>query len=382
MNHDLMLTNARIVLEDRIVEGALRVEDGRIAAIEEGRAMVRGSDDFDGDILIPGLIDLHTDALESHLQPRRGVHWDGVAAAVAHDAVTVAAGITTVFDALCVGQVAGRSGHEESLDGMLEGILEARSLGILRADHLVHLRCEVTDPAVAGLLERRIAHPLVRLVSVMDHAPGHRQMKDAEHLRDTWMIGANGMSPEEADREIDALIERSRNVAPVMREKIVAMAHGRGIAVASHDDETAEHVEMAADLGIDIAEFPTTAEAARVAHGRGIAVLMGGPNLVRGGSHSGNVAAGELAREGVLDALMSDYIMSSMLMGAFKLAGPDFGWELPRAVATVTAKPARVAGLKDRGRIAPGQRADMVQVRLAGGRPIVRGVWREGARIY
>ena len=382
MNHDLMLTNARIVLEDRVVEGALRIEDGRIAGIEEGRAAVTGSDDLGGDLLIPGLIDLHTDALESHLQPRRGVHWDGVAAAVAHDAVTVAAGITTVFDALCVGQVAGRSGHEEALDGMLEGIEEARALGILRADHLVHLRCEVTDPRVAGLLETRIAHPLVRLVSVMDHAPGHRQMKDAVHLRDTWMIGANGMSPEQADREIDALMERSRTVAPVMREKVVAMAHGRDIAVASHDDETPEHVEMAADLGIDIAEFPTTVEAARVAHARGIAVLMGGPNLVRGGSHSGNVAAGELARAGVLDALMSDYIMSSMLMGAFTLSGDDFGWDLPRAIATVTANPARVAGLKDRGAIRPGLRADLVHVRLAHGRPIVRGVWREGARIY
>ncbi len=382
MNHDLMLTNARIVLEDRVIDGAVRIEDGRIAGIEEGRAPVTGNDDLGGDLLIPGLIDLHTDALENHLQPRRGVHWDGVAAAVAHDAVTVAAGITTVFDALCVGQVAGRAGHEESLDGMLDGIEEARALGVLRADHLVHLRCEVTDPQVAGMLEQRIAHPLVRLVSVMDHAPGHRQMKDATHLRDTWMIGANGMSPEQADREIDALIERSRNVAPAMREKVVAMAHGRDIAVASHDDETAEHVDMAADLGIDIAEFPTTVEAARAAHARGIAVLMGGPNLVRGGSHSGNVAAGELARAGVLDALMSDYIMSSMLMGAFTLTGEEFGWDLPRAIATVTANPARVAGLKDRGTIAAGQRADLVQVRLAGGRPIVHAVWREGARIY
>ena len=382
MNHDLMLTNARIVLEDRVVEGALRIEDGRIAGIDEGRTMVRGGDDLEGDLLLPGLIDLHTDALESHLQPRRGVHWDGVAAAVAHDAVTVAAGITTVFDALCVGQVAGRAAHEESLDGMLGGLMEARSLGLLRADHLVHLRCEVTDPEVARLLETRIAHPLVRLVSVMDHAPGHRQMKDATMLRDTWMIGANGMSPDEADREIDALIERSRSVAPAMREKVVAMAHLREIAVASHDDETVEHIELAADLGIDIAEFPTTAEAARVAHTRGIAVLMGGPNLVRGGSHSGNVAAGELARAGVLDALMSDYIMSSMLMGAFTLAGKQFGWDLPRAIATVTANPARVAGLRDRGRIAAGQRADLVHVRMAGERPVVKGVWRAGARVY
>jgi len=382
MTTDLLLTNARIVLEDRIVDGALRVRDGRVTAIDEGPSMVRGDSDLAGDYLIPGLVDLHTDALETHREPRRGVHWDGVSAAVAHDAVTVAAGITTVFDALCVGQIAGRATDPSVLDGMVAGLVQAQALGLLRAEHLVHLRCEVTDGEVARLLEPRIDHPLVRLVSVMDHAPGHRQMKDATHLRDTWMIGVNGMTADEADREIDALVDRSRNVAPVMRERVVALARGRGIAVASHDDESEEHIDLAAGLGIAIAEFPTTVEAARAAHGRGLKVLMGGPNLVRGGSHSGNVAAGDLAREGVLDALMSDYIMSSMLLGAFALTQPEFGWTLPRAIATVTAHPAHVAGLGDRGRIAPGQRADLVQVRMADGRPTVRGVWREGARIY
>jgi len=377
-----VLCNARIVLEDSVATGALRLDGELIGGIDEGRLAPGGEIDLEGDFLLPGLVDLHTDSLEAHLEPRRGVRWDGVAAAVAHDAVTIAAGVTTVFDALCVGQVAGRAGHEAALDGMLDGLRDARELGALRADHMVHLRCEVTDPQVSGLLERRLDDPRVRLVSVMDHAPGHRQMKDAAHLRDTWMIGANGMSPAEADREIDALIERSRTVAPVMREAVVALAHGLGIAVASHDDETEEHIALAAALGIAIAEFPTTEAAAREARRRGIAVLMGGPNLVRGGSHSGNVAAGDLARAGLLDALMSDYVMSSMLMGAFVLAGPQFGMALPRAVATVTANPARIAGLDDRGRIAPGLRADLVRVRLDRGRPVVRGVWCGGRQVH
>lgn len=382
MTSDLRLTNARLVLEDRVVEGALVLKDGCVHAIDEGGAAVKGSDDLVGDYLIPGLVDLHTDALESHIEPRRGVHWDNTAAVIAHDAVTIAAGITTVFDALCIGEVAGRAAQEEALDGMLAGLEHARSLDVLRAEHLVHLRCEVTDPAVAGMLEPRIDRPLVKLISVMDHAPGHRQMKDATYLRDTWMIGVNGMSLEEADRAIDALIERSRAVAPEMRKAVVDLAHERNLAVASHDDETEEHVAMAANLGIDIAEFPTTREAAAEARKRGLSVLMGGPNLVRGGSHSGNVAAGDLARDGVLDALMSDYVMSSMLMGAFTLADGGYDWPLHDAIATVTANPARIAGLDDRGRIAVGCRADLVQVRLADGKPVVRGVWREGRRVF
>jgi alpha-D-ribose 1-methylphosphonate 5-triphosphate diphosphatase len=382
MTPDLRLTNARLVLKDRVVEGALVLKDGCVHAIDEGGAAVKGSDDLAGDYLIPGLVDLHTDALESHIEPRRGVHWDNTAAVIAHDAVTIAAGITTVFDALCIGEVAGRAAQEEALDGMLAGLEHARSLDVLRAEHLVHLRCEVTDPAVAGMLEPRIDRPLVKLISVMDHAPGHRQMKDATYLRDTWMIGVNGMSLEEADRAIDALIERSRAVAPEMRKAVVDLAHERNLAVASHDDETEEHVAMAADLGIDIAEFPTTREAAAEARKRGLSVLMGGPNLVRGGSHSGNVAAGDLARDGVLDALMSDYVMSSMLMGAFTLADGGYDWPLHDAIATVTANPARIAGLDDRGRIAVGCRADLVQVRLADGKPVVRAVWREGRRVF
>ena len=208
------------------------------------------------------------------------------------------------------------------------------------------------------------------------------RMKDATYLRESWMIGTRGMTPEEADREIDELRRRSREVAPVMREEVTRLAHERGIVVASHDDETVDHIALADELGIVIAEFPTTQEAAREAKKRGIAVLMGGPNLVRGGSHSGNVAAGDLARTGILDALTSDYIMSSMLMGALALTRDEYGIPLHEAMATVTESPARIAGLDDRGRIAPGLRADLVRVRISGENVCVRAVWREGTRVY
>ncbi len=380
MSDERIFTNGRIVLADRVLHGSVAVKDGRIRRVDEGRSALPSARDLEGDHLLPGLVDLHSDNLENHLEPRRGVFWDGMAAAAAHDAVTVAAGVTTVFDAVCIGQVAGRPAHEEALDAMLAG-LEARAAS-LRADHRLHLRCEVTDPEVLRYLEPRLENHRLALISVMDHAPGHRQMKDASHLRDTWMIGVQGMSPAEADRALAELMRRSREVAPVMRRQVAAAAHDRGIALASHDDETEDHIALAAGLGIAIAEFPTTAAAAREAHRRGIAVLMGAPNLVRGGSHSGNVAAGDLASAGLLDALMSDYIMSSLAMGALVLASDDFGLPLAQAVATVSDRPARIAGLDDRGRIQEGLAADLVRMRIDDGRADVRAVWRLGRRVY
>jgi len=382
MNDDQVLTNARMVLPDRVVAGTLQMRDGVIVSIGDDKSVRSATHDLAGDYLLPGLVDLHTDSLEGHLEPRKGVRWNPVSAAMAHDATVIAAGVTTVFDALCVGDSITRPAQTENLDQMLAGLAEARRHGLLRADHLVHLRCEVTDPAVAGLTEQRLTDPQVRLVSVMDHAPGHRQMKEVDYYRNTWLIERQGMSPEEADREIDLVIERSTTVAPVMRKAVTDMAHAHGQVVASHDDETLAHVEEALELGIEIAEFPTTEEAARTAHGRGMAVLMGGPNLVRGGSHFGNVATGELAKLGLLDALMSDYIMSSMLSGVFRLTRDDFGYDLAKAVALATANPARVVGLDDRGQIATGQRADLIHVRLVDDLPVVVAVWCAGRKVF
>ena len=382
MSDETILTNARLVLSDDIVSGSVVLRDHRIADIGEGKSVSNGSMDMEGDYLIPGLIDLHTDSLERHLEPRPGVKWNPISAVIAHDATVIASGVTTVFDALCVGNSVTRPAHEENLNAMMSGIADARQHSLLRADHLVHLRCEVTDPQVADLLDQRVPDPLVGLVSVMDHAPGHRQIKEVERYRDTWLIRDRGMSPDEADRQIALMIERSEVVAPTMRQSVVELAQGHGCVLASHDDETVAHVDEAHGLGIEIAEFPTTIEAAQTARERGMAVLMGGPNLVRGGSHSGNVATGELARLGLVDALMSDYIMSSMLTGIFHLTRDDFGFKLSDAVALASANPARLVGLDDRGEIASGYRADLVRVRLVDDHPVVVAVWVAGRQVF
>ncbi len=382
MSDETVLTNAHLVLPNGIVQGSLALRDHQIVDIGEGKSASNGSMDMEGDYLIPGLIDLHTDSLEGHLEPRPGVKWNPVSAAIAHDATVIASGVTTVFDALCVGNSVSRPAHEENLNSMMSGISSARQHGLLRADHLVHLRCEVTDPQVADLLDQRVPDPLVGLVSVMDHAPGHRQIKEVARYRETWLIRDRGMSPDEADRQIALMIERSEAVAPTMRRSVVELAQNHGCVVASHDDETVAHVDEAHDLGIEIAEFPTTIEAAQTARNRGMAVLMGGPNLVRGGSHLGNVATGELARLGLLDALMSDYIMSSMLTGTFRLTRDDFGFDLSDAVALASTNPARIVGLEDRGEIASGYRADLVRVRLVDDHPVVVAVWVAGQQVF
>jgi alpha-D-ribose 1-methylphosphonate 5-triphosphate diphosphatase len=150
--------------------------------------------------------------------------------------------------------------------------------------------------------------------------------------------------------------------------------------VAIHDDTLVEHVEQAAAEGIVLAEFPTTRRAAEAAREYRISTIMGAPNIVRGGSHSGNVSALELAKADLLDILSSDYVPSSLLTAVFELVNKA-GWQLPRAMATVSAEPARAAGLHDRGVIAPGLRADFVRVTMLDALPVPRATYRAGARI-
>jgi alpha-D-ribose 1-methylphosphonate 5-triphosphate diphosphatase len=226
-----------------------------------------------------------------------------------------------------------------------------------------------------------VGRPDVRLMSLMDHTPGQRQFRDEKKLRDYYR-GKNGGK---TDAELDVLFERrfvyQKTYAAANMREIVALAQAHGIPLASHDDTTAENVADALRDGVAVAEFPTTMEAARALHAAGIDILMGAPNVVRGGSHSGNIAAVDLAREGLLDILSSDYIPSSLLMAALQLPQHVPAIDLAAAIRTVTKAPAEAVGLSDRGEIALGKRADLIRVHVAGNVPVVRSVWREGARV-
>lgn len=379
---ETVLANARLVLDDRVVPGRLVVRDGIIAAVEPGPAAVpAGALDLDGDLLAPGLVELHTDNLERHLQPRPGVRWPLPPAILAHDAELAGCGVTTVFDALRVGSLVdgGKAGYARYARPVADGILALARAGALRLRHRLHLRAEICSETLAEELAEFGPKDAVGVLSLMDHTPGQRQFTDLGALR-AFNTGRLAMDEAEFQAHLDRMRGlQARNGA---RHEAAAVAEARrlGATLASHDDTTEAQVAVSARHGARIAEFPTTAAAARASRAAGIAVMAGAPNLLRGGSHSGNVAAAELAAAGDLDLLSSDYAPASLLLGAFRLA--EATGDLARGFAAVTAAPARAAGLDDRGRLAPGLKADLVRVRLGpDGLPLLRGVWVGGGRI-
>ena len=381
MSSEQILSNARIVTAEREFLGSVQLKDGLIAAVDEGVSQLPQAQDLGGDYLLPGLVELHTDNLEKHMSPRPGVDWPSTSAVLTHDAQIVAAGITTVFDALSIGDINPRGRRMQQLPAMIEAIAAAEAAGQTRAEHRLHLRCELCHPDALTLYRDLVEHPLVSLVSVMDHSPGQRQFAKVEKYREYYM-GKYHLSPAEMEEFLQEQIANSRQYSDRQRRAIVEDCHGRGISVASHDDATLAHVQESADFGMAIAEFPTTLEAAEASHQRGLKVLMGAPNVVRGGSHSGNIAAAELARHGVLDILSSDYYPASLLHAAWLLAGQDNDYDLPAAIATVSRAPARAAGMDDRGEIGVGLRADLLQARVQGQQPVIQQVWRQARRVF
>jgi alpha-D-ribose 1-methylphosphonate 5-triphosphate diphosphatase len=389
MSHETVLSNARIVLDDQIVRGSVLIRDGRITDVST--TPTRAGDDLAGDYLMPGLVELHTDHLEAHIQPRPGTHWDPVPAVLAHDAQISGAGVTTVFDAVRIGAMDGRENDSTTLAKQIgEAIAYAAETGMTRAEHFIHVRCEVAAPRTVDEFEALAAIGHIRLASLMDHTPGQRQYADVEAFR-TYMVGKGKISNEGFLPYVEMLKEVAATHSVPNRAAIAQRAKERGIALAAHDDATVEHVDESADFGVLISEFPTTRVAAKEARKRGQLIVMGAPNIMRGGSQSGNVAAAELLGIGLLDILSSDYVPASPLQAIF-LLDAEGALPLHEGAKLVSTNPARAVGLDDRGAIAVGRRADLVRVRAhdlpasasrpRGHRvPVVRGVWRQGARV-
>jgi len=383
MKNEQILTNAQLVLQDEVINGTLVIRDGKIAEISEGRSRAAGAEDLQGNYLTPGLIELHTDNQEKYFTPRPKVDWPADMAMMTHDAQLVAAGITTVFDSVALGDIIGDSARVEKLETMIDSVVASEQAGRNRAEHFLHLRCEVSFPGLQAFFDRFIDTPLVKLVSVMDHAPGQRQFppENIPKYREYYQ-GKYGLSDGQMDAFIAEQQANSAEFADRYRRMICEACDQRNIAVASHDDATRAHAEESAGFGMKVAEFPTTVEAAQVSHDLGLKVLMGAPNVVRGGSHSGNVAAHELAKLGCLDILSSDYYPSSLLQAAFKVATLDNNYGVAEAIALVTANPAEAAGLIDRGTLTVGKRADLVEVKPGSELQLVERVWSRGKRVF
>ena len=380
----VVFTNAQLVLQDEVVKGSLTSQHGLIQHIDQGSSSVTQAIDLQGDYLIPGLVEVHTDNFERHMMPRPKVRWDDSPALLAHDAEIAAAGITTVLDALGVGEADPDSVRGNDWDTVLNCISDFVNRGVLRADHYLHVRCELPAPNTLELFKPFAGHDLVKMISVMDHTPGQRQWENIEHA---WIYfsGKKGWTKQKFEERVAMAQDAQARYAKPHRAYLTEYCQNNQIALASHDDTTVAHVEEAFAEGATVCEFPTTIAAAQAAKARNMLTIMGGPNVVRGGSHSGNVSAIELAKLGLVDILSSDYVPGSLMSATVRLTETT-DLSLPQAVALVTRNPAKSIGLHDRGSLAVGLRSDFVQVRminLPDGRhqPIVRAVWRGGIRV-
>lgn len=377
---DTILANARLVLPTEVVHGAIRIKGGQITAIDHGTQVPAGAVDCAGDLLLPGLIELHTDNLERHIEPRPRVNWPHASAIIAHDAELASVGITTVFDALRVGSVVSnkKANYGEYARLLADEILDLRARGALRISHFLHLRAEVCSETLTDELAKFGADDRIGIVSLMDHTPGQRQFRDLTQLR-AYVCGKHGLSDAEFETHVSSQIALKSRLGAEHEATAVQAARRYGAVLASHDDTTAGQVAVSARHGVHFAEFPTTVEAARACHEAGIKVMMGAPNLIRGGSHSGNISASVLAEADLLDIVSSDYVPSALLSAALLLG--DLWGDLARGVRTVTSAPAAAAGLQDRGRLMPGARGDLIRVHRVEGITCLRGTWVQGARV-
>ncbi|MDE5447016.1 alpha-D-ribose 1-methylphosphonate 5-triphosphate diphosphatase [Bradyrhizobium sp. CSA207] len=369
---EVVLTNAKIVTRSACFNGTVQIVDGMIADISSGKTTASGALDFEGDHLLPGLIDVHTDHLEKQILPRASMTWDPLGAAIAHDVQVSAAGTTTVFDSLMVGAV-GDLERRRLLPLMLDGIDQARQHRLLRANHLLHLRCDARDPDLLDLFLAYADRSELRFVTIMDDGP----RRNPERFR---RLEQRKKTPEAEIEAAIIAVATTDDCTQDNRRRLVAHCRARRLPLASHDDTTAAHVAEAVGFGLSISEFPITSEAAKAARAAGMTIIVGGPNLAAGRSHIGNVSVRELARDGLIDIISSDYIPASILRAIWHLAGQSDGPTLAEAVVLGSLRPAETFGLGDRGEIAPGKRADLIRVANRAG-PIVRAVWTAGKQV-
>ena len=350
-----------------------------IVELQEGTGCPSGSIDCQQDYVLPGLIELHTDNLERHMEPRPSVYWPNLSALIAHDAELPSTGITTVFDALRVGSLTdSKARYGMYARQLADELLRARAANTLKISHFIHLRAEICSETLIAELEQFTTEDRVGIVSMMDHTPGQRQFRDLSALR-VYLSKKRSMNEREFEDHVSNLKALQQRFGSTHEQGTVTHASRLGAVLASHDDTTAKQVETSLANGVSFAEFPTTEEAARACRERGIAIMMGAPNIVRGSSHSGNVSANTLADASLLDIISSDYVPSALMLSVFLLAKR---WNnLPRAVLCATRNPARAVGLTDRGELRSGYRGDVLRVSQLEGSPLLRGVWSNGQRV-
>lgn len=372
-----LLINGRVVLPDEVRDGvAVLIEDGMISALDP--SFVGSAEVFDlgGRILMPGMIDLHCDALEKEVEPRPGVHFPLDFACAQADKRNAAAGITTVFHAISFANHELGVRNNAFATDITCAVYAFQTHALV--DNRVHARYEVTDESGPDFLTAMLENGDIHLLSFMDHTPGQGQFKDIAAYR-TFLSSTYNKSEAGLD-EILANKEASSHGALERMRKLSVTARQCGVAIASHDDDCTEKVETLAQLGAGISEFPVNMESAVAAKSEGIVTLFGAPNILRGRSQSGSMRALDGIIEGVADCLCGDYSPAALLPSVVRI--PELtDISLASAVAMVTRNPARAVGLSDRGEIAPGKCADLVEVNFLGNLPQAKRTWVRGTPV-
>jgi len=377
----MWLSDVCLILPDRVIpRGAVVIDNGMVAEIRE--RPVAGAPEAGGVQVFPGFIDMHGDMIETELEPRPGVDFP-VHVALRHlDARLAAAGVTTAYAAVSFSKGV-RAGERRSFAHTSETI---RALHALRAElrvaHKIHARFDVTFDGAVGVLADLVAAGTVDLVSLMDHTPGQGQYRDLERHVEQVATQHSVSAREARDMVATRIAERTRPQSVLLEtlREVAQLCRTHAVALASHDDATAEKAGLMADLGATISEFPVTLDAAQAADARGMMIAMGAPNAMRGSSYSGNLSARAAHARGLLHILAADYHPATILPAVQLLAEQDPGG-LPGAAALAASNPAAALGLHDRGRIAPGLRADLALV-APGGRGHVVATLSGGEVIY
>lgn len=376
--HSTYLTHATVVLPDRVLhDSAVLIDDGRIAAIEPNGAEADRVIDLQGLTLLPGLIDLHCDAIEKEAEPRSRVLFPLDFAVAQVDRRNAAAGITTPYHALSFANNEWGVRNNKTAAEVVRTVRAFRQHSLV--DNRVHCRYEVTDATSVDVLRMLMDEGAVDLLSVMDHSPGQGQFKTLESYLQ-YMMGNHAMSREQAEEAAQAK-NRAKDGAVSRVEMLLSHAQALGIPTASHDDDSIQRIATMRRLGVAMSEFPITLDTARAAVSCGLPTILGAPNVLRGQSQSGSMRAIDAIRAGVASCLCSDYQPSTLIAAAFAVAAQT-DLNLSQAIALVAANPADACGLSDRGRIAVGLRADLVAVAQVGALPLISHTWSAGRLVF
>lgn len=377
----IAIKNGRIVLEDSILEGkVLLVEGDRILGFADEVPAAEKVIDAHGRYITPGFIDIHSDKIEQFILPRPTAKFDFELALKECERELLHLGITTIYHSLSLykDELFGKSPlrTKENVRKIADLIRDIHDRNHL-IHHRFHLRVEIDNLEAYDIVKEMIEKKMVDEISFMDHSPGQGQYHDVEmYCRVLEKYQDREISPE----EFAGMLEEQRNkevLSFAQMKELCALAHANGIAVASHDDDSAEKLRVNREIGVDISEFPIQIETAKEARRMGFYTIVGAPNILLGGSHSGNMSAAEAIREDCADVLCSDYYPPAILHGIFEMEKQ--GIPLPEMIRKATLNPAKAVGLaEDYGSIAPGKKADLLIIDMLDGYPVITHVLVDG----